>query len=313
MGLDAQAWLQRWDRQQEGYVPDREATFALMFDVLDRLGAAPGRLLDLACGPGSLADRALARYPGAEVVGLDLDLVMLELARRTLGDRVRWVDADLRSPAWTDGLGEFDAVVSATALHWLDAEHLPTLPDGLAAALRPGGVFLDFDTLLADPDQPRLAALTRDLRVDRTDRRIAGNGFEDFGAWWAALAEEPELDELEHLDRRADRVRGPEAVRLHQHLPPRRRPRLQEGALSRLLRRPRRGDRGRGRRRRRPLTTAHAARTSTCRPPATRTADSAGARATCGAYRHVRASVFHRVRTRRGWNCRKRGRGAQCT
>jgi len=58
MGLDAQAWLQRWDRQQEGYVPDREATFALMFDVLDRLGAAPGRLLDLACGPGSLADRA---------------------------------------------------------------------------------------------------------------------------------------------------------------------------------------------------------------------------------------------------------------
>jgi cyclopropane fatty-acyl-phospholipid synthase-like methyltransferase len=61
MGLDAQAWLQRWDRQQEGYVPDREATFALMFDVLDRLGAAPGRLLDLACGPGSLADRALAR------------------------------------------------------------------------------------------------------------------------------------------------------------------------------------------------------------------------------------------------------------
>jgi trans-aconitate methyltransferase len=140
MGLDAQAWLQRWDRQQEGYVPDREATFALMFDVLDRLGAAPGRLLDLACGPGSLADRALARYPGAEVVGLDLDLVMLELARRTLGDRVRWVDADLRSPAWTDGLGEFDAVVSATALHWLDAEHLPTLPDGLAAALRPGGL-----------------------------------------------------------------------------------------------------------------------------------------------------------------------------
>lgn len=54
--LDAAGWLRRWDRQQAGYVPDREETFALMLDVVERLGAAPGRLLDLACGPGSLAD-----------------------------------------------------------------------------------------------------------------------------------------------------------------------------------------------------------------------------------------------------------------
>jgi len=56
-------WLRRWNAQQTGYIPDREEVFALMLDVLSRLDAVPGRLLYLACGPGSLADRALRRFP----------------------------------------------------------------------------------------------------------------------------------------------------------------------------------------------------------------------------------------------------------
>lgn len=142
--------------------------------------------------------RGLTRFPDAEVVALDLDPVMVDLGRRTLGDRVRWVEADLRQPTWPEALpGEpFDAVVSATALHWLDAEQLPALAAGLARVLRPGGAFLNFDTLLADPADPRLAALTRDLRVARADSRTAEDGFEDFYAWWSSLAEEAELRDL---------------------------------------------------------------------------------------------------------------------
>jgi len=77
------------------------------------------------------------------VFGLDIDPVMLELGRRTVGDRVRWVEADLRSPDWAGQLlgDEFDVVVSATVLHWLDAEHVPHVAQGLAdrerAAQRP--------------------------------------------------------------------------------------------------------------------------------------------------------------------------------
>ncbi len=196
--LDAGEWLRRWDRQQSGYVPDREQTFALMLDVAERLGAAPGRLLDLGCGSGSLAERALDRFPDADVVGLDLDPVMLELGRRTLGDRIQWVEADLRTPGWPDVLpgGPVDAVVSATALHWLDPEQLPTLSEGIAAVLRPDGVFVNYDTLLADAATPRLAALTKDLRIARTESRTCAAGFEDFYTWWDALAQEPELREL---------------------------------------------------------------------------------------------------------------------
>ncbi len=69
---------------------------------------------------------------------------MLEMGRRTLGDRIEWVEADLRRADWSRALGgrAFDAVVSATALHWLDADHVA---HGMAGVMRPGGVFLDFD------------------------------------------------------------------------------------------------------------------------------------------------------------------------
>jgi hypothetical protein len=33
--IDWSDWLRRWDRQQEGYLPDREERFAAMLDVLD--------------------------------------------------------------------------------------------------------------------------------------------------------------------------------------------------------------------------------------------------------------------------------------
>ena len=42
-------WLQRWDVQQTGYLPDREARFNVMLDVLDILMPAEFVELDLAC------------------------------------------------------------------------------------------------------------------------------------------------------------------------------------------------------------------------------------------------------------------------
>jgi hypothetical protein len=57
-------------------------------------------------------------------------------------------------------------------------------------------VFLDFDTLLADPAAPRLAELTKDLRQKLQAQTIGAAEFEDFYTWWDLLAAEPELREL---------------------------------------------------------------------------------------------------------------------
>ncbi|MEJ2868072.1 class I SAM-dependent methyltransferase [Actinomycetospora sp. OC33-EN08] len=191
----AREWLERWEVQQAGYVPDRNAVFALMGDVIERLAGGPRRIVDLGCGPGSLSARLLARFPDAEITAVDADPVMLALGRATLGYAVRWVSTDLRDDGWTDAVGVTgaDAVVSSTALHWLPADGLAGFCRGVAALLRPGGVFLDFDTLLADADDaPRLAGAITDLRRERTEERIR-TVREDFAAWWTAIEGEPGL------------------------------------------------------------------------------------------------------------------------
>src|SRR3984885_6706151 len=138
--VDWVVWLGRWDAQQEGYVPEREARFSVMFDVLDELLPASFVALDLACGPGSISQRLLARFPAASAIAVDIDPVMLAIGRGALGTadgRLRWVEADLASPDWTQGLGQtkVDAVLSTTALHWLEPEPLARLRRVLAAPL----------------------------------------------------------------------------------------------------------------------------------------------------------------------------------
>src|ERR1044071_5413750 len=101
--LDWPDWLRRWDAQQEGYVPEREARFTAMFDALETLLPASFTVLDLACGPGSISQRLLARFPAARAIAVDIDPVMLALGRGavgTVGGRLRWAQVDLESPDW---------------------------------------------------------------------------------------------------------------------------------------------------------------------------------------------------------------------
>jgi SAM-dependent methyltransferase len=151
-------------------------------------------VLDLGCGPGSLSARVLDRLPGASVVAIDADPVLLAIGRGALGARtgLTFVDADLRGD-WVASLpspGSYDAAVSTTALHWLGLEQLLQLYHVLAGVLRPGGVFLDGDRLDFDHDQRAIAAGARQVRPEWPD---APEGAEDYDAWWAAAVAEPGL------------------------------------------------------------------------------------------------------------------------
>src|SRR5215831_19705286 len=116
--VDCAGWLRRWDLQQEGYVPEREARFTAMFDALAELLPASFVALDLGCGPGSLSRRLLERFPEAQAIAIDLDPVLLAIGRGALGtvdSRLRWVAADLAAQEWLDALGttQVDAVLSS--------------------------------------------------------------------------------------------------------------------------------------------------------------------------------------------------------
>ena len=102
-------WMQRWDRQQSGSLPYREQRFTAMLDVVDALLPERFVALDLACGPGSISQRLLQRFPHARCVAIDFDPVLLLLGQNELGDmqgRLRWVEADLRDPSWHTQLGK---------------------------------------------------------------------------------------------------------------------------------------------------------------------------------------------------------------
>jgi SAM-dependent methyltransferase len=111
-------------------------------------------LVDLGCGSGSLTVRLLEAFPDAQVIGIDIDPTLLPLAQlRTarFGERVRFIQKDLRDPAWTEIFPKpVDAVVSATALHWLNEQQLKQVYAQIASILRGGGIFLNADHVGSD-------------------------------------------------------------------------------------------------------------------------------------------------------------------
>ena len=199
----ARHWLERWDRQQEGYLPDRETIFAVIADAVQATTVSrPDPLvLDLGCGPGSLGARIKERLPRARVIGVDSDPVLLAIAAAAYD--IEFVDQDLADPGWVDALpavGPFDAVVSTTALHWLEPEALTSVYAQVGTRMRPGGILLNGDKM-PGADQ-RITDLQREL-VQRQIARAGVAEAENWEDWWVAIKKEPALAEpIADRDRR---------------------------------------------------------------------------------------------------------------
>lgn len=211
--------LRGWDAQQAAYIADREGRFAIMLDLLAAvLGEAPV-VVDLACGPGSLAARVLERFPRARVVALDHDPLLLCVAGEALaryGERATVLDADLAGDAWptavTEALGGAapDAAVSTTALHWLSPDRLVAVYAHAARLLAPGGLLLNGDHFRFDDRHPTLreVAATHDAA---TQERGFADGAPTWDDWWTQARALPDAAALAaERDRRfADRPAPP--------------------------------------------------------------------------------------------------------
>ena len=117
-----------------------------------RAAAPVTRILDLGSGTGVTAASVLAEHAGATLVGLDASEQMLRHARELVPEGEFFVgelDGDLPS-------GDFDLVVSAFAVHHLDAAGKAALFERIAAALAPGGRFVmcDVVTPIGDVEHP---------------------------------------------------------------------------------------------------------------------------------------------------------------
>ncbi|MGQ4448929.1 trans-aconitate 2-methyltransferase [Streptomyces griseus] len=194
----ARTWVERWERQQERYAVDREERFTVIADVVEHavVGRADPLVLDLGCGPGSLAARLATRFPRAEIVAADMDPVLLELARTHHADAARYVDTVIGADGWIRALAlerPLDAAVSTTALHYLSESVLLRTYRSLASLLRPGGVLVNGDHF--PPDAAACSELTAHVGRRRSER-TGGDAREDWRSWWDAAAQEPELADL---------------------------------------------------------------------------------------------------------------------
>jgi SAM-dependent methyltransferase len=198
--IDWHEWLSRWDRQQTRYLPFREERFGAMFDAVEGLLPPDFVALDLGCGPGSLSQRLLERFPQARSIAVDQDPVLLAMGQGALGDldgRLRWVDANLREPSWRERIGveSVDVALSTTALHWLPPAQLVRLYTELGMLIRLDGLFLNGDHMAYAPGMEPFAQVQKLVSL-REERAAEQNGAESWREWWDALSAEPALGKL---------------------------------------------------------------------------------------------------------------------
>jgi tRNA (cmo5U34)-methyltransferase len=143
------------------------------------------RILDLGTGTGETASRVLALHDEATLVGMDESDEMLTMARRSLpASRVDLRVARLQGPLPS---GPFEVVVSALAVHHLDAAAKAGLFHRVRAVLAVGGRFVLGDVVV--PDSPDDAVTPVDAEYDLPDTVqdqlgwLADAGFDASVAW----------------------------------------------------------------------------------------------------------------------------------
>jgi SAM-dependent methyltransferase len=202
--FDWPVWVARWDRMQERYLVGRDERFAVISQLVRATQSSAPLILDLGCGTGSLMAVLLETIPGAHAVGVDLDPTLLLLAGKRLaafGDRAQTVLVDLREESWLTGLPKpFDAIVSATALHWLNPEQLAAVYVQISNLLCPGGIFLNGDHVASDNPRIQKAWAIHRAETLAVQSDPAADDWDSFiNAYLAALGAETSAARLQAL------------------------------------------------------------------------------------------------------------------
>jgi 2-polyprenyl-3-methyl-5-hydroxy-6-metoxy-1,4-benzoquinol methylase len=116
----------------------------LVTSILEERGLKSARILDLACGTGTLAVN-LAKL-GHTVHGIDISPEMIEIARAKSAG-LSGVSFEIQNMADLHVKGKFDLVTCGfDSINYLNVEDLRTMFEGVSKALRNSGIFL-FDSI----------------------------------------------------------------------------------------------------------------------------------------------------------------------
>jgi tRNA (cmo5U34)-methyltransferase len=165
--FEPEGYLERIRDEIRGYDELQDRVAAATVDVEAR------RILELGVGTGETSRRVLTLHPAARLTGFDSSREMLERARTTLPPEQ--VEA-LAVSRLEDPLpaGPYDVVVSALAVHHLDAAEKRDLFGRVAEVLALGGRFVLGDVVVPERAEDALIELTEGFDLpDRVDDQLA--------------------------------------------------------------------------------------------------------------------------------------------
>ncbi len=158
-------------------------------DCIERLG--PGSVLDAGCGTGRVAIELAAR--GIDVVGVDLDPVMLDAARQKAPELL-WIEHDLIDVHVRDAVGVtrlFDIVaLPGNVMIFVTPGTEAEVVSNLARHVRPGGFMIaGFRLSEGALDLAGFDAACADAGLELQDRwsTWAGDQFEPDGGYAVSL------------------------------------------------------------------------------------------------------------------------------
>jgi SAM-dependent methyltransferase len=180
-------WRDSWTSVMAGFVPGMPRLEAVITSTVDALRPGPpARIMDLGGGPGVFAERLAWQWPEAHVTLVDIDPVLLALARGALPGSVAVIDADLTSPGWADGA--FDLITAVMTVHYLGPDEIRAFYQDARRALAPGGVLVVAD-LMPDAGLPSVMGAL-DPAPGEAAAELA------WAQWWGTLAEAPAMRDL---------------------------------------------------------------------------------------------------------------------
>jgi tRNA (cmo5U34)-methyltransferase len=157
--FDPESYLELMHAEVQGYdeLQDEVARAAAGLDAAD--------VLELGTGTGETADRILRIYPEARLTGIDSSPHMLAAARGKLGGDPILIVARLEDPLLP---GPYDLVVSALAVHHVDAAGKRDLFERVARVLRPTGRFVIGDVVVPQDPADAVTPLSPDYDLPDT-------------------------------------------------------------------------------------------------------------------------------------------------
>jgi tRNA (cmo5U34)-methyltransferase len=140
-----------YDRARRQLVPCFDDFYGAVLEFLTFGRDEPVRFLDLGAGTGLLSALIGEAFPNARITLVDFSGEMLEKARQRFApggaasDRFELRVGDFAREHLSD---EYDAIVSALAIHHLENESKKALFRGIHGVLSEGGVFVNADQVL---------------------------------------------------------------------------------------------------------------------------------------------------------------------